>query len=49
MHLQAKIDELNANMPKKIVKRMEENERLRREKEMTIDDDENRTAKCTIS
>lgn len=50
LSLQAKIEELRKIMPPKIMKKMEEAERLAKEQEMKIEDeDEAKKAQCVIS
>jgi hypothetical protein len=49
LQMQAKIEELQKNLPKKIAKKMEENAQRARELELNIDgDDAKKTAKCII-
>lgn len=50
LQLQAKIEELNKNMPKKIAKRMEEDAKRLREQELSLEnEDEKKQNQCVIA
>jgi ribosomal protein L18E len=50
LQLQAHIEELNKNMPKKIAKRMEEDAKRKREAELSLEnEDEKKQNQCLVS
>lgn len=50
LQLQAQIEDLKKNMPKKIAKRMEEEAKRQREQELSLEnDDEKKQNQCVVS